>query len=142
MKKILEGCDKKCMVIIGSVVLVVLVVVIVIFSSRIIDQNRREATDAKVVEDMTQASKVAMACFSESGSVSVASPGAAVCDKSSVTGNWPELGGRSTDGTDWAYAATGQAGDNKIFIAIATTQASTPLTYTCTETGCVKSEGW
>jgi len=130
------------MVIIGSVILVIFIVAIVIFSTRIIDQNRREATDAKVVEDMTQASKVALACFGEGGAVSVASPGAAVCDKSNVAGNWPELGGRSTDGTDWSYASSGQAGDDKVFTAIATTSGSDPFVYTCTVIGCVKSGNW
>ena len=141
MKKT-EKLNKNNFTIIGLVVLAVLVILIIVYAVRSIDWKRRESTDKKVVEDMTAASKVAMTCLAEGGSVSVAASDLTICDKSNVAGKWPKLGKKSTDGTNWVYAASGQAGDNKIFTAIATTSGTNPLTHTCTVLGCVKNSEW
>lgn len=141
LSKVFEKFDKRSIALIGLAVLIVLVI-IVVFASRSLDSRRRKETDARVVEEMTQASKVAMTCFQEGGSVSIASPGLEICDKPNVAGNWPTLGDRSTDGTKWSYASSGQAGDDKVFTAIATTSGSDPFVYTCTVIGCVKSGNW
>lgn len=106
---------------------------------------RQKAINAKVSNDMSVATRVAVNCLSEEGVVSSPVAGSNICDKSSSPGVWPVIDGTSTDGSHWGYSPTSTGGDSvNPFVAIATTNPDslTPLTYTCTESGCVKGGNW
>ncbi len=124
--------------------LLIVIAVIAILATVVITNvagARQKANDSKLLSDLSSATRAAVTCTTEDGTVSLTTdvaPVAAanICSSSAVSGVWPTVSGKSSDGGTWAYSATDTAVSGSTFTFVA---KSTTNTITCKETGCTKN---
>lgn len=107
---------------------------------------RGKAANSKVANDLATAAKVAATCLVEEGYVTTTAPGA-ICSVATVTGNWPTVSGKSTNGASWVGPTISGAGIGSTTFtisALADMGLGGPtigdLRFTCTPSGCIKEQ--
>jgi len=105
---------------------------------------RTKAIDAKVVAEMTDANKGAIACMADNGTANIpvgsGSTAANSCASAgaSVGGTWPPLTGSNATYGTWSYTTIPTSmGTTWTIVSTSGTK-----TFTCKESGCTKTGTW